>query len=130
LDALLSVPFAYRWIATVLFVAVIVGLSVTPGVDRPDDSLFSWLFANTAPPVQKVLHVVIYAVLAALWMWTLAGITSMPVRIGLSFALALALGVVLEWYQTTVPGRYGTMTDVLLNTLGVVLGLAAALFLL
>jgi hypothetical protein len=94
LDALLSIPVAYRWVATLAFVGVIVGLSVTPGVERPDDNLFSWLFANTAPLAQKVL------------------------------------GVVLEWYQTTVPGRYGTITDILLNTVGIVAGLVIALFLL
>ena len=130
MDALLSIPVLYRWAVTLLFVAIVVGLSVTPGVERPDDNLFSWLFANTAPPVQKLLHVVIYAVLAALWMWTLAGIASTPARLALSLALTLALGVVLEWYQTTVPGRYGTITDILLNMLGTVLGLLAALLLL
>ena len=130
MDALLSIPVAYRWVITLLFVGFIVGLSVTPGVDRPDDNLFSWLFANTAPLAQKVLHVITYAVLAVLWMWTLAGIESLPQRIALSFVLALVLGVVLEWYQTTVPGRYGTITDILLNTVGIVAGLVIALFLL
>ena len=89
MDALLSIPVAYRWTITLLFVGFIIGLSVTPGVERPDDNLFSWLFANTAPLVQKVLHVITYAVLAALWMWTLAGIESLPRRMALSFALAL-----------------------------------------
>lgn len=130
MDTLLSIPVAYRWAITLLFVGLIVGLSVTPGIGRPDDNLFSWLFTNTAPPVQKVLHVVTYAVLATLWMWTLAGIEGVPRRMALAFALALLLGVALEWYQTTVPGRYGTISDVLLNSVGIVLGLFAALFLL
>ena len=130
MDTLLSIPVAYRWVVTLLFVGFVVGLSVTPGVERPDDNLFSWLFANTAPLVQKVLHVVTYAVLAILWMWTLAGIESLPHRMALSFVLALVLGVALEWYQTTVPGRYGSITDILLNTVGAVLGLVVALFLL
>jgi len=130
LDALLSVPVAYRWIVTLAFVGVIIGLSVTPGVERPDDTLFSWLYANTAPPVQKVLHVVTYAILASLWMWALAGIESLPRRIALAFVLAVVLGVALEWYQTTVPGRYGSIFDILLNTLGVVAGLVVAVFLL
>ena len=130
MDTLLSIPVAYRWVVTLLFVGFVVGLSVTPGVERPDDNLFSWLFANTAPLVQKVLHVVTYAVLAILWMWTLAGIESLPHRMVLSFVPALVLGVALEWYQTTVPGRYGSITDILLNTVGALLGLIAAIFLL
>ena len=130
MDALLSVPVGYRWALTLAFIAFVVGLSITPGVERPDDNLFSWLFANTAPFTQKVLHVVTYAVLGALWMWTLAGIASRPARIAVSLSLALVLGIVLEWYQTTVPGRYGSMTDILLNGLGVALGIVIALFLL
>ena len=130
LDALLSIPVAYRWIITLAFVGVIIGLSVTPGVERPDDTLFSWLFAITSAPVQKVLHVVTYAILATLWMWTLAGIENLPRRIAISFVLAVLLGVALEWYQTTVPGRYGSIFDILLNTLGVVAGLVVAVFLL
>ena len=130
MDALLSIPVAYRWAATLLFVGLIIGLSVTPGVERTDDNLFSWLFDNTAPPIQKVLHVVTYAMLAVLWMWTLAGIESRPQRMALSFALALLLGVALEWYQTNVPGRYGSIIDILLNTAGIVLGLVAAMLLL
>ena len=46
MDALLSVPVGYRWALTLAFVALIVGLSVTPGVERPDDNLFSWLYAT------------------------------------------------------------------------------------
>ena len=130
MDALLSIPVAYRWAATLLFVGLIIGLSVTPGVERTDDNLFSWLFDNTAPPIQKVLHVVTYAMLAVLWMWTLAGIESRPQRMALSFGLALLLGVALEWYQTNVPGRYGSIIDILLNTAGIVLGLVAAMLLL
>ena len=130
MDALLSVPVGYRWALTLAFVAFVVGLSVTPGVERPDDNLFSWLFANTAPLAQKVLHVVTYALLGALWMWTLAGIASRPARIALSLSLALVIGIALEWYQTTVPGRYGSITDILLNSLGAALGIVIALFLL
>jgi len=130
MDSLLSVPVGYRWGLTLAFAAFIVGLSITPGLERADDNIFSWLFANTAPLAQKVLHVVTYAVLGVLWMWTLAGINSTPVRIALSLMLAIVLGVALEWYQTTVPGRYGSITDILLNSLGAALGIVVALFLL
>ena len=130
MDALLSVPSGYRWALTLAFAAFIVGLSVTPGAERPDDNVFSWLYANTAPLTQNILHLVVYAVLAVLWMWTLAGLESTLARIGLSLALALGLGVALEWYQTTVPGRYGSISDILLNCVGVALGLVVGLFLL
>ena len=47
-----------------------------------------------------------------------------------SLSLALVVGIALEWYQTTVPGRYGSITDILLNSLGAALGIVIALFLL
>jgi hypothetical protein len=130
MDALLSIPVAYRWLATLAFIGIIIALSVTPGVERPDDNLFSWLYINTSTPVQKALHIISYAVLAALWMWTLAGITSIPARLATSFALSFCLGIALEWYQTTVPGRFGTVTDVILNTIGTIAGLILAVLLL
>jgi VanZ family protein len=50
-------------------------------------------------------------------------------RLGASFLLTLGLGVALEWYQTQVPGRFGTLFDVLLNLVGTLLGLILAFFL-
>ena len=129
LDALLSIPVAYRWIVTLAFVGVIIGLSITPGIERPDDNLFSWLFAIASTPVQKAMHVVSYATLAFLWMWTLQGVTSFPMRLGASFLLTLGLGIALEWYQTQVPGRFGTIIDVVLNLVGTLVGLILAFFL-
>ena len=129
MDVLLSIPIAYRWAVTILFIGFVIGLSITPGVERPDDNLFSWLFSHTSSPVQKVLHVVTYALLATLWMWTLAGIESVPVRLALSLVLALGLGIALEWYQTTVPGRFGSVLDIALNAVGAVVGLIVALLL-
>ena len=129
MDALLSIPVAYRWIVTILFVLFIIGLSVTPGIDRADDHLFSWLYAHTPPTIQKVLHIASYAALTFLWAWTLGAIESVPVRLATSFSLALGLGVALEWFQTMIPGRFGTLTDVILNALGSLLGLLLAVLL-
>ena len=130
MDSLVSVSIWYRWALTLAFAALIIGLSITPGIERPDDDLFSWLFANTAPLAQKALHIVTYAIFVLLWMWTLAGIESVPARIATSFILAMSLGTALEWHQTTIPGRYGTLADVLLNLAGCVIGVFIVLILL
>ena len=127
IDALLSVPVAYRWVITLVFVALLIALSVTPGVARPGDNIFAWLYANTSTPVQKALHVVCYATLSSLWMWTLSGVASFRMRALIAILLSLGLGIALEWYQTQVPGRFGTIADVVLNTIGVIIGLAAAI---
>ena len=48
----------------------------------------------------------------------------------IALIIAVAFGVVMEWCQTKVPGRYGTVYDVALNAAGAALGLLAAIFLL
>ena len=127
MDFLATIPVGYRWALTLALVALIVGLSITPGVARPDDNLFSWLYAGTPPTAQKVFHIIMYALLAFLWMWTLASIESTRLRLGISLLLTLGLGVALEWYQTRIPGRFGTLIDVVLNAVGAVIGILVAI---
>ena len=76
------------------------------------------------------MHVATYAILAVLWMWTLESVESRIVRTALAIIATVGMGAVLEWHQTRVPGRFGTIFDVLLNTLGALVGLAIALLLL
>ena len=126
----LSLPIIYRWLVTLVFVGIVVILSVTPGRFQTGDSVFVWLVANTPTLLQKIMHVAVYATLALLFMWTLESIESRLIRIALALVFAIGLGVILEWYQTMVPGRFGTIADVLLNVLGAIVGLVAAIFLL
>ncbi len=123
----LAIPPAYRWLITLAFVAIVIALSITPGKSQAGDAMFVWLIANTPTPVQKLMHVVCYAVLAGLWVWTLEAIDSRVLRLVLALLLSVSLGGVLEWYQTTVPGRFGSIVDVLLNAAGAILGLLAVL---
>ena len=124
----LSIPTIYRWLVTLVFVGVVVVLSVTPGRFQTGDSVFVWLVANTPTLLQKIMHVAVYATLALLFMWALDTIESRLSRMVLTLVLAFSIGIVLEWYQTMVPGRFGTIVDVLLNVSGAVAGVVAALF--
>ena len=120
----------FRCLITLAFMALVIVLSVIPGKSQTGDSVFIWLIANTPTPVQKLMHIAVYAALVFLWAWTLEHIESQVIRLVTAFALAVSLGVALEWYQTTVPGRFGTLIDVLLNVLGAVAGAIAAILLL
>jgi len=126
----LSLPIIYRWLVTLVFVGIVIFLSVTPGRFQTGDSVFVWLIANTPTLLQKLMHVAVYATLALLFMWALETVDSQMSRIVLTLGLTVSLGVVLEWYQTMVPGRFGTIVDVLLNALGAVTGLLVALLIL
>ena len=124
------VPGPVRWLVTIAFVALVIILSVTPGRDQTNDSVFVWLVVNTPTLLQKLLHVGVYALLAFLLAWALEDVGSRPVRFALAATVAIGLGATLEWYQTQVPGRFGTLLDVLLNAGGAVVGLLAAMLVL
>lgn len=130
LDRILSLPVSIRWIVTLSLVIAVIVLSVIPGYARAGDSAFIWLVAATPSPVQKLMHFLVYAALGWMWAWTLEGIAPRWLRLLTAFALAVGLGVALEWYQTRVPGRFGTLLDVVLNAFGVIVGLIAALLIL
>lgn len=123
----LDIPAGYRWLITLVFIGIIIVLSVTPDRGLPGDSIFSWLVVNTAPPIQKLLHVVCYAMIAALWAWTLDAVEPRPLRLAIALTLTIGLGAVLEWYQTQIPGRFGTLADVMLNSIGALAGLIVAI---
>jgi VanZ family protein len=108
--------------------AIIVGLSITPDRSRPFDSIFAWALFNTGSVVQKALHLVFYATYAALAAWSLEFLNSDRARAMLCIVLGAGLGTTLEWWQTHVPGRYGSMSDVIINLVGVLLGTWAALW--
>ena len=125
----MNVPIAARLALTMAVLLVIIAVSVVPGQARAGDSMFVWLVAATPTPLQKVLHLAAYAVLAMLWMWTLEHLSSQAVRIAIVLLLSVGTGALLEWYQTFVPGRFGTLIDVLLNASGTILGVIAAFIL-
>lgn len=109
---------------TLAFAILLVFLSVTPGTPEAGDGAFHWLVLNTATPLQKTLHVLAYAVMAVLLAWALDGLAGRCLRIGVALALAVALGAGLEWWQLWVPGRFGSVSDILLNAAGALAGAA------
>jgi len=126
----MTIPVPSRWFITLSFIVLLIVLSVTPGNSQKDDSIFVWLVASTPTLVQKIMHIAAYAALAFLWVWTLEHIKQEPARLATAFALTLGLGIALEWYQTMVPGRFGTLFDIVLNSFGAIAGLIAAILLL
>ncbi len=122
----MTVPVFFRCFITLAFASLIIILSVTPDKSETDDSIFVWLVATTPSLLQNFLHVSCYAVLTFLIVWSLELFGSMLLRLGLALILAVGLGAAMEWYQTMVPGRFGTLGDNLLNGLGALAGLILA----
>lgn len=121
-------PIAARIVVTLLFMALVAAVSVVPGRPLPGDSAFVWLIAETPTALQKTMHVFVYAVMTLLWGWTMQSVRSRPLRFLVAASIAVGFGALMEWIQTMVPGRFGSVIDVVLNTLGVIAGLLLAIF--
>lgn len=105
--------------------SVMIGLYVISSIpgEPPDDptiihAVFSWF----PPTVHNILHIPAYAVLA----WTLCRCLFPYLHpwVGLPLVVMIAgtYGALLEWHQFDIPGRYASLTDVVLNFIGAVIG--------
>lgn len=107
-----------------LIMAVLYWLSSLPGTPRPADPRVYALFYWMPPTLQNVLHVPAYAALGASWCWALRGDERVRLhRALIAGTLALAYGIIDEWHQSVVPGRYASLADVLLDAGGIAIGI-------
>jgi len=107
-----------------LLMGALYWLSSLPGTPMPDDPALYGLFYWVPPSAQNALHVPAYAALAWSWCWALGAWLPVPVaRAIAACSIASAYGVFDEWHQSFVPGRYASLTDVILNVAGAVLGI-------
>ena len=113
--------------AIVLPLAYMLGIfwvSSIPGQPTPDDPILNVVFSVIPPKLQNLLHVPLFGGLAWLWHWSLRGWLPGEARLGtIAFLLAAGYGILDEFHQMMVPGRYASATDVALNILGIVVAL-------
>jgi VanZ family protein len=106
-----------------LIMAMLYWLSSLPGVPAADDPEVYAVFYWMPPTVQNILHVPAYAALASAWRWALeAWLRHSSARVIGAGAIASVYGVLDEWHQSFVPGRFASLTDVTLDIAGAVLG--------
>lgn len=108
-------PFAYM--AGVFFISSIPDRS---RIDEPAVQIsWDWL----PELLQNALHVPLFGALALLWGWSLSAWNACArVETALVIAIAGSYAVLDELHQATVPGRQGTLQDVLLDLVGVITG--------
>ena len=96
-------------------------LSSIPDTDSPS-SLLQQAILWVPATWQNLLHIPLYGGLALSWAWSLE-----TTPLNRQFILLLTLGLTVGWgildelHQATVPGRYGSLTDMGLNILGALL---------
>ena len=81
------------------------------------------------PTVQNLLHIPLFGLLAYLWLNALTK-NGCPAKKKLIITIIITLGYGLldEFHQTFVPGRYGSLIDSLLNLVGIFMGILFFLF--
>ena len=98
-----------RFLPPLLWMGVIFYLSSQPGTS-PSGGLLSHVV------VRKIFHVLEYGMLFLLWRFAWYG---KPYGTRAAIAVSLLYALTDEFHQTFVPTRYGRLTDVLIDALGV-----------
>ncbi len=108
---------AYRWIPTWLWMGIIFAFSSRPSDELPDFGLYDLL-------VKKGGHMLGYAILAWLFFrsWQGSGLSRSMAYI-LAFLSSVLYAISDEIHQAFVPGRHARITDVLIDTVGILLAL-------
>ena len=91
-------------------------------MDGGDDNIA--FLTDLDPGLQNFLHIPLYGLLAFLWMLFFADKGSRPfIRVVIfSLAITIGYGCLDEIHQSFVPGRYGGLLDILLNSVGAAAG--------
>lgn len=110
------------WLPVFGYMGMIFALSSMPGQVAPDASPLNRLMAWTPPQLQNSLHIPLYAGLAWLWCRALSLRNYRPGRVAATaVSLSILYGALDEWHQTFVPGRTGSLTDLMLDLIGALL---------
>lgn len=109
-------------IVPVLAMLGILGLSSVPGTIPEHAPAAYQVFVWVPPSIQNLAHIPVYAALAFLWNWTLAGSMGRTAAGVTALLIAVCFGMFDEWYQSFIPGRYPSWMDVAFNTVGAALG--------
>lgn len=130
-----SILLVIRWILVGCYVVIIFvfGQSPESSSTRMSDNFLHWFpfldnfdIGTIIFWVRKSIHVFGYG-FATILIYAAAVITPVIKKYtyGVAFGLSLLLAVCDEWYQTTLPHRDGSIKDVGIDLIGIVLALGA-----
>ena len=93
-------------------------------MDRKIDGLN--LIISIKPGIQNFLHIPVYTLLAILWFRLFDQYqTGKRKSLYLVLIIAIGFGIINEWIQFFIPGRYLSLADMVFNTIGVLSGILA-----
>ena len=100
----------YR-IALLIYMIAILGVSTLPGDNIPK----SWLLS-----FDKLIHLIEYFILGILLMKSMKNVSTKMLMIVIPFGIFF--GIIDEYLQSFISGRFSSGLDVLADTIGVVIG--------
>ena len=106
-----------RLLVPILYTAGLLLLSSIPA-DKPETAVEEFL-VWLPPNIQNLLHIPVFAGLAYSWFWALSATKKFSPSLFLAVIFALAYAGIDEFYQTTVPGRFGSWTDLIFDAIGI-----------
>ncbi len=119
-------PSKPKIVITVIYMLFILTTSLIP-MDRKISGLN--FIIELKPYIQNVLHIPLYAVLSILFLQTFKNYyPKISKRIFLIFVCCGGFGILNEILQSVVPGRYVGMGDIILNFIGVIIGIIIFIF--
>ena len=81
-------------------------------------------FMDISPGIQNFLHIPMFAIWVILLKSSRFNIPSLLIKKRFNtLVIGLLFGILLEILQILIPGRYASLEDVLLNLVGIVIGL-------
>ena len=76
------------------------------------------------PTLQNLLHIPVFGLLAFLWLKSFTKYSILTfTKVIITLIITILFGCLEEFHQTFVSGRYGSLTDMLLNIVGIFMGI-------
>mgnify|MGYP001550028394 CR=1 FL=1 len=114
-------PTKLRILIPLAYMLGIFALSSIPDTGRIEtqaERIFLWI----TPEFQNFLHIPLYGGLAGCWYWALKHwVVGTNNKIALAFTFTTIYSFIDEYHQLSVPGRFGSLTDLGLNAIGAIL---------
>lgn len=111
-----------RWLVAPLVTALLVVLLLQPS----EQPIINTGIPQGPPSIERDLffiigHIMWFALIVALWRWTLVTRFHSNSALLLAVLIALVLGTSTEFAQTLIPNRGATLVDLLANGVGILL---------
>ena len=96
---------------------------ISSSIPMDKDAAAPKFIISLDPTLQNLLHIPVFGLLAFLWLKSFAKHSILAsTKVIITLIVTILFGCLDEFHQTFVSGRYGSLTDILLNIVGIITG--------